>query len=60
MMFGQGGITGFFLRKQNMNAKSLTEAELIGVDEALLQKLWTRYLLESQGYHITQNITKAV
>ena len=35
--------------------KSLTEAELIGVDDALPQILWTRYFIENQGYHIIQN-----
>ena len=42
--------------KQNLNAKSSTEAELIGVDNAMPQMLWTRYFLEAQVYDIDNNI----
>ena len=41
-------------RKQKINEKSLTDAKLIAVDEAMSQILWTRYFLESQGYNITE------
>ena len=34
----------------------MTEAELIRVDDALPQILWTRYFIENQSYHIIQNI----
>ena len=44
-----------FSHKQKLNTKSLTEAELIGVDDALPQILWTRYFLEQQGYSIIKN-----
>lgn len=43
-------------RKQKLNGKSSTESELIAVDDALPQILWTRYFLECQGYEIKQNI----
>ena len=40
MTLGQGAITSFSC-KQKLNAKSSTEAELIGIDEAMSQILWT-------------------
>ena len=43
-------------KKQKLNTKSLTEAELIGADDAMPQVLWTRYFLEAQGYGIDENI----
>ena len=55
MTMGSGAITSF-LRKQKINGKSSTKAELIGVDDALLQILWMRYLMENQGYKIEDNI----
>ena len=32
------------------------EAELIGVDDAITQVLWTKLFMEAQGYPITKNI----
>ena len=52
---GSGAITSFS-RKQKINGKSSTEAELIGVDDALPQILLTRYFMESQGYTVKDNI----
>ena len=43
-------------KKQKLNTKSLTEAELNGADDAMSQMLWTRYFLEAQGYGINENI----
>ena len=40
-----------------MNAKSSTEAELIGIYEALPQVLLTCYFFEEQGYPIKQYYT---
>ena len=37
-------------RKQKTNARSSTEAELIGVYDALLSILHTKYFLEAMGY----------
>ena len=48
MTMGSGAITSFS-RKQKINGKSSMEAELICVDDALPQILWTRYFTESQG-----------
>ena len=33
-----------------LNTKSLTEAELVGVYDALPDILWGKYFLEAQGY----------
>ena len=54
MTFGKGSVTSIS-RKQKLNGKSSTEAELIGVDEVLPQILWTRYFIESQGYEVASN-----
>ena len=43
-------------KKKKINTKSLTEAELIGADNAMPQMLWTRYLLEAKGYGIDKDI----
>ena len=43
-------------KKQKLNTKSSTEAELIGEDDVMQQMLWTSYLLEAQGYGIDKNI----
>ena len=44
------------LKKQKLNTKSLTEAELIRSENAMPQMLWKRYFLEAQGYGIGENI----
>jgi hypothetical protein len=40
-------------KKQKLNTKSSTEAELVGVDNVLPQALWTKYCMEAQGYGVT-------
>ena len=52
---GRGSIISIS-KKQKLNTKISTEAELIGADDVMPQMLWTRYLLESQGYGIDENI----
>ena len=42
--------------KQKLNTRSLTESELVGVDDMMPSILWTRYFLKSQGYHVSDNI----
>ena len=48
---GHGSIISIS-KKQKLNTKILTEAELIGADDAMPHMLWTRYFLEAQGYGI--------
>jgi hypothetical protein len=40
-------------KKQKLNTKSSTEAELVGVDDVLPQALWTTYFMEAQGYGVS-------
>ncbi len=43
-------------RKQKLNTRSSTEAELVGADDAATMILWTKLFLEAQGYDIDKNI----
>jgi hypothetical protein len=55
MTYGEGApIT--MSRKQKLNTRSSTEAELVGVDDASNQMLWTKLFLEEQGVQIEKNI----
>jgi hypothetical protein len=47
------GATYSTSKKQKLNTKSSTEAELVGVNDVLPQALWTKYFLEAQGYGTT-------
>ena len=47
------GATYSTSKKQKLNTKSSTEAELVGVDDVLPQALWTKYFMEAQGYGVT-------
>ena len=55
MSMGKGSIFSYS-KKQKLNTKSSTEAELVGVDDLTPQIMWTKYFLESQGQHIHDNI----
>ena len=50
-----GAVTSFS-RKQELSAMTLTEAEFIGIDDALPQILWMRYFMECQGCKVNENI----
>ncbi len=52
MSMGTGAIYSTS-KKQKLNTKSSTEAELVGVDDVLPQALWTKYFMEAQGYGVT-------
>jgi hypothetical protein len=43
-------------RKQKLNTKSSTEAEVVGVDDAMPLVIWTRNFMEGQGYTVNDNI----
>ena len=43
-------------KKQKLNTKSSTKAELAGVDNLLPQILWTQYFLRAKGFKIRDNI----
>ena len=55
MTMGEGGMQ-VLTKKQKLNSRSSTEAELIGVDDAVTQILWTKLFMEAQGYPIEKNI----
>jgi hypothetical protein len=42
--------------KQKLNTKSLTESELVGIDNMMPIILWTCYFLLSQGYGVIENL----
>ena len=52
---GEGGMQ-ILSKKQKLNSRSSTEAELIGVDDAATQMLWTKLFIEAQGYPLEDNI----
>eukprot|EP00978_Attheya_sp_CCMP212_P016681 scaffold43944_cov59-Attheya_sp.AAC.7 len=55
MSLGKGSIYSTSTR-QKLNTKSSTEAELVGVSDAMSQILWTRYFMEVQGYGVDENV----
>jgi hypothetical protein len=55
MTFDQGAIQTQS-RKQKLNTRSSTEAELVGGDDAITMILWTKHFMEAQGYEIKHNI----
>ena len=42
--------------KQKLNMRSSTEAEVVGVDDAMGPILWTRLFLEAQGIEVKRNV----
>jgi len=55
MSLGKGSVYSISTR-QKMNTRSSTEAELVGVNDAMSLILWTRHFLEAQGYTIKENV----
>ena len=43
-------------RKQRINTKSSTEAELVGVDDGMPLVIWTRNFLVAQGFEVKDNV----
>jgi hypothetical protein len=52
---GKGAVQSIS-RKQKLDEKSSTEAELVGVDNMSVMMLWTKLFLEEQGYKIERNV----
>ncbi|CAJ1960243.1 unnamed protein product [Cylindrotheca closterium] len=52
----KGGAAQVMLKKQKLNSRSSTEAELIAVDDVVTMILWTKLFMEWQGYPIKKNI----
>jgi hypothetical protein len=55
MSMGKGCVYSIS-RRQRLNTRSSTEAELVGVNDAMNMILWTRLFLEGQGYKISDNV----
>jgi hypothetical protein len=55
MTMGKGAITSIS-RKQKMNTRSSTEAELVAAADVVGSIVWTKLFLEAQGYPIAENI----
>ena len=55
MTMAQGAIMSMS-RKQKLNTKSSTTAELVGADDAATMMLWTKLFMEEQGYKIEENV----
>ena len=54
MSFGRGApIT--LLMKQKLNSRSITDAELIAVDDTMSILLWSKLFLEAQGIDVREN-----
>ena len=41
---------------QKINTGSYTEAELVGIDDALKHIMWGFYFIQAQVYEVTKNI----
>ena len=52
---GQGSLYASS-KKQKLNTKSSTEAELVGAGDFLSQVIWTANFLRAQGYEVVDNI----
>jgi hypothetical protein len=55
MSLGKGFLYSL-TQKQCINMKSLTEAELVGVNDGMLLVLWTRNFLTTQGFEVKDNL----
>ena len=55
MTMGDGAVASI-CKKQSMNTRSSTEAELVGADDSMGPILWTKQFLEAQGYPVKENI----
>jgi hypothetical protein len=55
MSLGKGVISPI-CRKQKLNTRSSTEAELVGADDVSVMILWTRLFMEAQGFDVEKNI----
>ena len=55
LSLGRGAVYANSTR-QKLNTRSSTEAELVGVDDAMPMVLWVKKFMEEQGFKITENI----
>ena len=55
MSMGKGSVYSMS-SKQKVNTRSSTEAELVGVNDAIGMALWMKMFLECQGYEVNDNL----
>jgi hypothetical protein len=55
VLLGKGSVYSLS-RKQCLNTKSSTEAELVGVDDSMPLVIWTQNFILGQGYEISDNV----
>ena len=55
MTLGKGAVVSIS-SKQKVNARSSTEAELIGIDDIISNVLWAKLFMQHQGIEIKHNI----
>ena len=55
MSFGKG-LVHSMSRKQRINTKSSTKAEIIKVDDGMPLVIWTQNFMTAQGYEIHDNV----
>jgi hypothetical protein len=55
MMMGEGAVSSIS-RKQGMNTRSSTKAEVFAADEVVGSMIWTKLFLEAQGYPVKGNV----
>ena len=55
MSFGLGAVMSGSWR-QKLNTGSSTEAELVGIDDALKYIMWGLYFIQAQGFKVKKNI----
>ena len=55
MSFGSGAPIAMSA-KQKLNARSSTDAELIGADDVMSDLLWSKLFMEAQGIEVRENI----
>jgi len=55
LSLGKGAVTSIS-RKQGLNTRSSTEAEVVAADEVVGPMLWTKLFLEAQGYPLKESI----
>ena len=54
-LMGDGAITSLS-RKQGMNTRGSTNAEVVATDKIVSPMIWTQLFLEAQGYPVKENI----
>ena len=52
---GDGAITSLS-RKQGLNTRGSTKAEVVAADEIVSPMIWIRFFLKTQGYPVKENI----